>query len=129
MLLCLSKKLARRGLWGRVLTDCCIQKCKGIIPGALYYKFPYQWSEKLCPVIPFACDEKLIGTPFVIKDSEPVFIFHGWQKGKESRKGNDVFDRVLRKVVNKYGNKVIYKVVQNVLLMNIKICTIHAIYL
>lgn len=110
----LKKQLSKQGLWGKLLTDYCLAKCSGIIPGAMYYKFPYQWSSKLCSVIPFACDEKLIGTPFVIKDSEPVFIFHGWQKGKESRKGNDVFDRVLRKVADKYGDKVIYKVVQNV---------------
>ena len=110
----IKKKVVKRGLWERFLTDYCIKKCTGIIPGALTYKYPYQWSAKICPVIPFACDENRIGTPFTFKDSEPVFIFHGWQKGKETRKGNDVFDRVLKKVVNKYGDKVIYKVVQNV---------------
>lgn len=110
----LKNKLGKRGIWEKSLTDYCLEKCTGIIPGALYYKFPYQWSAKLCSVIPFACDEKKIGTPFILKDSEPVFVFHGWQKGKETRKGNDVFDRVLRKVVHKYGDKIIYKVVHNV---------------
>jgi len=110
----LKKKIGKQGMWGKVLTDYCLKKCVGLIPGAYYYKLPYQWSPKICSVIPFACDEKRIGTPFTLKDSEPIIIFHGWQKGKESRKGNDVFDRVLRKVVNKYGDKVIYKVVQNV---------------
>lgn len=110
----LKKKMGKKGVWEKVLTDYCINKCTGIIPGAFSYKAPYQWSSKLCSVIPFACDEKRIGAPFTLKDSEPIVIFHGWQKGKETRKGNDVFDRVLKKVVNKYGDKVIYKVVQNV---------------
>ena len=110
----LKTKLGRKGLWGKVLTDYCIKKCTGIIPATLYYKIPYEWSAKICSIIPFACDKNRLGTPFLLKDAEPVFIFHGWQKGKETRKGNDVYDRVLRKVANKYGDKVIYKVVQNV---------------
>lgn len=109
-----KKKVGRRGIWEKVLTDYCHNKCTGIIPGALFYSFPYQWSAKLCPVIPFACDENKIGTPFVLKEAEPIVIFHGWQKGKERRKGNDVFDRVLKKIAKKYGDKIIYNVVQNV---------------
>ncbi len=110
----LRKKLGKRGVWEKLLTNYCIQKCSGIIPGAYIYKFPYQWTSKLCPVIPFACDENKIGVPFHLNDNEPILVFHGWQKGKESRKGNDVFDRVLKKIVDKYGDKVVYNVVQNV---------------
>ncbi|OKZ04489.1 MAG: hypothetical protein BHV78_00880 [Bacteroides sp. CAG:1060_57_27] len=42
-------------------------------------------------------------------------IFHGWQTGREATKGNDVFDRVIRKVVNKYGSsKIKYIIVKNI---------------
>lgn len=99
--------------FGKFLTDYIVDKASAIIAPAWTYKSAYDWTGKT-KFVPFSCDESKIGTPFQIKEGEPIIIFHGWQKGKEYRKGNDVFDRVIRKVVQKYGDKVKYNVVQNV---------------
>ncbi|SHF95463.1 hypothetical protein SAMN05444349_1514 [Bacteroides faecichinchillae] len=100
--------------FGKYLTDYIVKKATAIIAPTWVYKSAYEWTGKTSKLIPFACDESRIGIPFYIKEGEPIRIFHGWQKGKEYRKGNDVFDRVIKKVVLKYGNKVEYQIVQGV---------------
>lgn len=108
------KILSRELFFGKYVTDYALKKAKAIIPGTYVYKLSYEWCGNTTPIIPFPCDERLIGYPFKIKEGEPIRIFHGWQKGKEERKGNDVFDRVIKKVVLKYGSKVEYQIVQGV---------------
>lgn len=101
-------------LFYKYLNDYVIKISHSIIPGANVYRKPYLWTNKVTNVFPFPIDESKIGNPIIIKENDPIIIFHGWQKGKDSRKGNDVFDRVIKKVVKKYGNKVEYRVVQSV---------------
>lgn len=101
-------------LFYKYLNDYIIKISSSIIPGLLSYKLPYDFTNKTTNIFPFPIDESKIGNPIKIKENEPIIIFHGWQKGKDSRKGNDVFDRVIKKVVAKYGIKVEYRVVQSV---------------
>jgi glycosyltransferase involved in cell wall biosynthesis len=101
-------------LFYKRLNDYIIKISSSIIPGLLCYKRPYDFTNKTTSVFPFPIDKSKIGTPIKIQEDKPIVIFHGWQKGKDLRKGNDVFDRVIKKVVEKYGNKVEYRVVQSV---------------
>lgn len=46
---------------------------------------------------------------------DEITIFHGWQLGKESRKGNDVLDQAAQMLIEKYGkSRINYKIVQSV---------------
>lgn len=101
-------------LFYKFLNDYIIKISSSIIPGAHAYKLPYDFTNKTTNIFPFPIDESKIGTPIIINENEPIIIFHGWQKGKDSRKGNDVFDKVIKKVLEKYGDKVEYRVVQSV---------------
>ncbi len=98
----------------KYLNDYIVRISKSIMPGSYSYFMSYQWTNTHIGYFPFPIDESKIKQPIILKDNEPIVIFHGWQKGKDSRKGNDVFDRVIKKVVKKYGEKVEYRVVQNV---------------
>ena len=101
-------------LFYKQLNDYIIKSSRSIIPGLFCYKQSYDWTKKTTDVFPFPIDESKVGIPLKVNENKPIIIFHGWQKGKEARKGNDVFDRVIKKIVNKYGNRVEYRVVQNV---------------
>ncbi len=101
-------------LFYKALNDYAIRISERIIPGLLEYKFCYDWTGKTTNIIPFPISKMKIGTPISMKDKSRIVIFHGWQRGKERFKGNDVFDRVIKKIVVKYGDKVKYLVVQKV---------------
>lgn len=87
---------------------------KAIMPGMFRYRDAYLWNKKTTEIFPFAIRKERIGTPIHIEVGKPIVIFHGWQIGREKTKGNEVFDKVIRKVVEKYGSKVNYVVVQNI---------------
>lgn len=101
-------------LFYKMLNDYAIQISNKIIPGLYEYKLCYDWTGKTTNIIPFPISKSKIGAPLSIKQGEVITIFHGWQKGKERFKGNDVFDRVIKKVLDQYGDKVKYIVVQKV---------------
>lgn len=101
-------------LFYRVLNDYAVHISSKIIPGLYPYKMSYEWTGKTTQVIPFPIKDSQIGDPITIDANSPIIIFHGWQKGKEAYKGNDVFDRVIRRVIDTYKDKVDYKIVQNV---------------
>lgn len=101
-------------LFYKYLNDYIVKKSRSIMPSSYSYYKSYQWSNKNSVLFPFPIDFTKIGNPIIINKNEPIVIFHGWQKGKDKRKGNDIFDRVIKKVVEKYDNKVEYRVVQSV---------------
>lgn len=108
------RNFPRNPWFAKKLTDTIINVSDSLIPGLYIYFLPYAWTGKLANVIPFPIDEKRIGKPFTIMENEKIRIFHGWQKGR-IEKGNDTYDRVIKRVVEKYGsNRVAYQVVQNV---------------
>lgn len=92
-----------------------LKHAEAVCPGTYHYKQAYAGNPKTCAwIFPFAIGKDKIGSPIHISPDEPIVIFHGWQIGREKTKGNDVFDRVIRRVVNKYGSKVRYVVVKSV---------------
>lgn len=105
-------------LWGlgyKWLNKYVVNHCDRIMPILIDYLEPYQFSPKVThKILPIPLSETFLGESLRIKDNHPIIIFHGWQLGKEKRKGNDVYDRVIRRVVDKYKGKVEYVVVHNV---------------
>lgn len=99
----------------KYLNDFCIKHCDAVIPGLYDYFVAYKWSEKCVQTIPLPIDLKKIAIkPIEIDSSKPLIIFHGWQDGKELKKGNYIFDNAMSRIVDKYGDKVEYRVVRNV---------------
>lgn len=101
-------------LFYRYLNKLAVRVSTNIIPGLYCYRMPYLWTNKTTNVVPFPINKMLIKTPITLDEKAPIVIFHGWQKGREEKKGNDVFDRVIKRVVKKYGPRVEYNVVQNI---------------
>lgn len=98
----------------KYLNDYAIKISSKIIPGLYIYERSYHLFSKTISFIPFPINKSFIGSPIKIDTSSPIVIFHGWQLGKEKRKGNDIFDKVIKRIVCNYGTKVKYIVVQNV---------------
>lgn len=85
-----------------------------IMPMAYWYKKSYEWCKKTTEIVPICLKPERLGNPFILKGSDVIKIFHGWQEGRELEKGNDVFDRVIKRIEKKYGDRVIYQVVREV---------------
>lgn len=103
------------GLLYRRLNKIIVDRSVAILPGSEMYRTPYLWSSKCSSqIFPYPISKSKLGNPLKLSSSEPIKIFHGWQAGKEGRKGNDVMDRIIKKVVEKYGDMVQYQVVKSV---------------
>lgn len=86
-------------------------KTQGIISGLIDYKMAYD---------KYNIKTKLIRLPISInKFKEPskelsinkIRIFHAWQYGKESRKGNEILDFAVKEVIKKFGSdKISYEI-------------------
>ncbi|WP_145531498.1 glycosyltransferase [Yersinia kristensenii] len=99
----------------KYLNDFCIKHCNAVIPGLYDYFVAYKWSEKCVQTIPLPIDSRRVAIyPIEINNTERLIIFHGWQDGKELKKGNHIFDNVMNRIVDKYREKVEYRVVRNV---------------
>jgi glycosyltransferase involved in cell wall biosynthesis len=85
-----------------------------IMPMCLYYKESYNWNSKTTDIVPISVSEEKIGKPLCINENDVVKIFHGWQLGREKIKGNDVFDRVIKRVQADFPGTIEYEVVHNV---------------
>ncbi len=105
--------LYRYGFLDKKLNLLMIKKCNRIIPGLQdYYKY-YKKYDNCNEIIPIAIDIESAVKPLVF-NGYPIKIFHGWQQGKEVRKGNDIFDRVIQEIIRKYPDLISYKIVSNV---------------
>jgi len=102
------------GFMYKKLNNYAVKISTKIIPGVYDYKRVYSWSDKISKLVPLPIDNDYIGYPIKIIKNEKIIIFHGWQKGKELRKGNIIFDIVAKKICKNFPDKVIYKIVQNV---------------
>ncbi len=83
------------------------------IPGLYDYYFAYKSMNESCTEIipiPIKINENVVN----VKVEYPIKIFHGWQEGKELRKGNFLFDEAIKKLMLKYPDKLEYKVVKGV---------------
>lgn len=105
--------LYRYGFLYKKLNLFIIKKCNRVIPGLQdYYKY-YKKYANCNEIIPIAIDVDPTVKPLVF-NGYPIKIFHGWQKGKEVRKGNDIFDSVIQNIIKKYPDLVNYQIVSNV---------------
>jgi len=102
------------GFFYKFLNNYAIGISEKIIPGLYDYKRVYSWSTKCTKLVPLPINAEKIGSTLKIKNNEKIVIFHGWQTGKELRKGNDLFDRVVKRLLLKYPNRISYKIVSNV---------------
>lgn len=93
----------------KMLNKYIAEKSNAVIPGLYDYYASYKHFSNCSEVVP------IIAPIFSGKElnniSYPINIFHGWQFGKEMRKGNDIFDEVLLQIKDKYKDKVNYEVV------------------
>ena len=108
------KRVPHNPYFYKTLNDYLVKISEAIIPIGYYYQQSYIWSAKITSVIPTPINPFRIGSPLCVKENDVINIFHGWQKGRLV-KGNEIFDKVVKRVVNKYGaDKINYQVVRNV---------------
>lgn len=104
-----------------------LKSAKKIIPGLVDYQNIYINHPKVSKIIPLPVSQDTIEkakNELVILNSEHykkvlsnkvLNIFHGWQEGKECKKGNDIFFDAIKIVEEKLGgDKFIYNIVKNV---------------
>ena len=100
------------GFMNPYLNKYVVKNVNAILPGLYDYYAAYKDFENCTEIVPIimAVDER--------KEIEftgfPIKVFHGWQPGKDIRKGNDLFDRALKKIESDYPGKIDYKIVGGV---------------
>lgn len=98
------------GLLNPYVNKYIVKNVNAILPGLYDYYLPYKEFPNCTEIVPIIINTPdITNTPIDIK--YPIRIFHGWQEGKELRKGNDIFDKAIVKIVNKYKSKVKYEIV------------------
>ncbi|HIB7825268.1 TPA: glycosyltransferase, partial [Escherichia coli] len=81
-------------LYYKVLNDYCVAISEKIIPGLVDYRIAYEHFDKCTDVIPLPINKNFVTTKSLsLKNDDKIVIFHGWQVGKELKKGNYIFDR------------------------------------
>lgn len=100
------------GFGYRKLDVYVVDKVTKIIPGVYDYYLAYKnvGCAKLSDIIPLPIDFNKNIKPIQF-DGYPLRIFHGWQVGRDFRKGNDYFDLAMKEIVNKYPDKVTYEII------------------
>lgn len=101
------------GFFYKKLNKLVLDNSEKYIPGLYDYYYYYKKYEKCTPIVPVAIEMNAEINPLVF-DGYPIKIFHGWQPNKEYRKGNYYFDQAIKKIIEKYPNKIEYKVVGGV---------------
>lgn len=87
-----------------------VRKSDVIVPGLTDYELAYRKNKKSCGRIPLPIDSKGIVRPEGAK--YPVKIFHGWQTGKEAKKGNDLLHAAAMRCMSDLGEDIVsYEVV------------------
>lgn len=100
------------GFMNPFLNKYVVKNVNAILPGLYDYYAAYKDFENCTEIVPIimAVDER--------KEIEftgfPIKVFHGWQPGKDIRKGNDLFDRALKRIESDYPGKIDYKIVGGV---------------
>lgn len=90
-----------------------MKNIEGVIPGLYDYYFAYKVMGRECSeIIPIAYELEI--NKNIHKVEYPIRIFHGWQSGKELRKGNFIFDNAIKRLLEKYPELIRYDVVRNI---------------
>lgn len=85
---------------------------RNIIPGLLDYSIAYANCRKASQIVPLPIPKEMFSAPSPMK--EKLRIFHGWQAGKELKKGNDILHAAVNMLLAKYGEESIsYTIAQN----------------
>lgn len=96
----------------KFIDDYVFRNIENVIPGLYDYYFAYNIMGKSCTeIVPIAYEIEFRGNKEI---SYPIKIFHGWQIGKELRKGNFVFDNAIKRLMKKHPSLIEYNVVKNV---------------
>lgn len=99
------------GVGSRKLNNFVINNVKGIIPGLYDYLHAYKSQEIPCEnLVPLIVKPNKLYTGLSF-DSGPIKIFHGWQKGKDLRKGNDIFHKAIERLRMNYPDLIEYEIV------------------
>jgi glycosyltransferase involved in cell wall biosynthesis len=81
------------------------QNISAVIPGDLDYAIPLKNHAKAHPMIPYPINTKKNKfNPLIIKDK--IVIFHGINEANYYKKGNNYFEKSLKIIEKKYGDKV-----------------------
>lgn len=106
------------GIGYKQLNDYAVNISEKIIPGLTDYKNAYAWSDKVTEIIAISIDQEqflrtkdIYETQSFIRNRNVVNVFHGWQKGKDLRKGNDILDATMMSLKERYPDKINYEVV------------------
>lgn len=114
------------GLFFTTLQKTAEQLSKKIIPGLLDYQKAYENSEKCTDIIRIPLSESLITQAkeklIQLENSQgsqdreyrAIRIFHGWQLGRELKKGNYIFDDAVKKYLAQKKENIDYQVVTSV---------------
>lgn len=102
------------GFYFKKLHTFILKNSNGIIPIIYDYYRCYQDNPKCKDIIPIGLSsDKFIAPTEVL--NYPIKIFHGWQKGKDLRKGNILLHEAALKLQHEFGfDKIEYNMVQSV---------------
>ncbi len=78
-------------------------KSKAIITGLIDYEIAYNKYNIKTKLIRLPISKDKFNEPPKKSITDKITIFHAWQKGKESKKGNDVLDLAVKIIIKKYG--------------------------
>lgn len=97
------------GFLNPYLNKYIVKNVNAIIPGLFDYYAAYKEYNNCTEIVPIIMK---LGNNSKIREAKyPIKIFHGWQPGKEIRKGNHLFDIALKRLEQKYPEKVLYQIV------------------
>lgn len=83
-----------------------VGKSNVIIPGLTDYELAYSKNKKNSGKVPLPIDRKSMVRPKLT--NYPVKIFHGWQIGKEAKKGNDILHAAALRCVAECGEELVH---------------------
>ncbi|MDT3605706.1 glycosyltransferase [Cronobacter dublinensis] len=96
------------------------KQCDGIIPGLIEYAIAYEGIDKVTPIIPLPLPKKIFDEANsmdanVHTSSSIITIFHGWQVGRELKKGNFILDEAVKRILqSNLAGKIDYQIVKSV---------------
>lgn len=111
------------GLFFKTLQKTAEKFSEKIIPGLLDYQKAYENSEKCTDIIRIPLSESLITQAkeklIQLESSQDgvcrvIKIFHGWQLGRELKKGNYIFDDAVKKYLSHKKEDIDYQVITSV---------------
>ena len=100
------------GLFNPLVNKYIVRNVNAIIPGLYDYYAAYKELRNCTEIVPLIIpvDQEISNMTLQF----PIKVFHGWQPGKDIRKGNDLFDKALRCLQDKYPDKISYEIVSGI---------------